>query len=206
MCFEIPGLDELQHLAIEVGEVGEVGSEETLALENGKPLLDLIHPGAMNRCEVHTKPRVSCQPGARDLAVMNADVVADEVNAGDSGRCHRIDLLEQFEKFNLALPLAKNSGYLPGSRVESGEEVDRAFSNVLVLEAYGHVVALRGLGRRRACSRLERGLLVEAQHAFVRLQRPRVEVTNCCYLRVEGFVPRHLRTQPVVHSPRLQLV
>jgi len=70
----------------EVVEIGEVGNGEALALEDREPLLDLVHPGAVDGREVHAEAGMPREPGAGELAFVGADVVADQVDEGDLGR------------------------------------------------------------------------------------------------------------------------
>lgn len=90
----IPLGDERVDLGGEVIEVGEVGSAESLPAQNGKPLLDLIHPGTVYGSEVHDETRMSLQPRASELALVDADVVADDMNRLHLLRCVFVDRFE----------------------------------------------------------------------------------------------------------------
>ena len=61
----------------------EVREAESLALENAEPLLDLVHPGAMDGREEEAKARMSREPRLYLLPFVNAHVVEHDVNRLD---------------------------------------------------------------------------------------------------------------------------
>jgi hypothetical protein len=75
----VPLVDERKHLRLQVSEIGEVWGTETLALQDREPLLDLVHPRAVHRREVHLKTWVRGEPRTNQLAVVDAEVVTDGV-------------------------------------------------------------------------------------------------------------------------------
>ena len=163
-CASVPVIDEGDDLLFEVGEVVEVRCHQALALKNREPLLDLIHPGAVDGCEMHRESRVRCEPRARELAAMDADVVADEVDLRDVRWRFGVDLLEEFQEFQLSFSSAQNPKDFARTSVEGRKEVERPFPHVFVLEAHRDLIHSGGLGWRRSGPRLERGLFVEGQH------------------------------------------
>ena len=52
----------------------EVGESESLPLENAEPLLDLVHPRAMNGREVELEPGVLSEPSLDELPLVHADI------------------------------------------------------------------------------------------------------------------------------------
>ena len=90
----VPLFDEREDLGLEIREVGEVWGAQSLALQDREPLLNLVHPRAMNRREVHPRPWVCSQPRSRELAVVDAEVVAEQVDQRDRGRSRSIDQFE----------------------------------------------------------------------------------------------------------------
>jgi hypothetical protein len=83
MCVGVPLVDEGENALFEGVEVGEVGRGHPLALKDGKPLLDLVHPRAVHRREVHLEVRMLREPCAYELAVVDAEAVAKQVNERD---------------------------------------------------------------------------------------------------------------------------
>ena len=53
------------------GVLAKYGDGEALALEDGEPLLDLIHPGAVDGREVHAEAGMPREPGAGELALLD---------------------------------------------------------------------------------------------------------------------------------------
>jgi len=66
----IPCSNELVNLSLEHRLRCKIDDTKTLPLENRKPLLDLIHPGAMDRSEMEDKAGMALQPLADFLAMM----------------------------------------------------------------------------------------------------------------------------------------
>ena len=83
MCHLVPFSNKLFDLSLEHRLRRKVSDAKTLPLENRKPLLDLIHPRAMDRGEMEDKARMTLQPLADFLALMRGDIVADDMNRGD---------------------------------------------------------------------------------------------------------------------------
>ena len=84
----VPFINECEQLVLEFLKAGEIRRHEPFALQDGEPLLDLVHPGTMDGREVHAKPWMLLEPRADLLALMHSKVVADEVDecyrAGES--------------------------------------------------------------------------------------------------------------------------
>src|SRR3954466_13303843 len=81
----VPLGDELEDGPLEGGEVGEVGRAEALATEDAEPLLDRVHPGAVDRGEVGDEAGVGGEPGTDEFAVMDRDIVGEQMDRGDRG-------------------------------------------------------------------------------------------------------------------------
>ena len=99
----IPFGDELVDGVLEGGQIGEVGRPKTLASEGPKPLLHGVHPGTVDRREMGDEPRVSSEPRADELAVMDRDVVGQQVDCGHRGGEGLIEELQEGEILDLAL-------------------------------------------------------------------------------------------------------
>src|SRR5580658_1057607 len=133
MCVGVPLVDEGENAFFEGIEVGEVGRGHALALQDGKPLLDLVHPRAVHGREVHLKARMVREPRAYQLAVVDAEVVAKQVNERDGFGRVAIDPLEQLDELHLALAAPQDADHLAAARVERREELERTLALVLVL-------------------------------------------------------------------------
>ena len=102
MCSLVPFDDELLDLGLEHRLRGKVGNAQPLPLENRKPLLNLIHPRAMDRGEMEDKAGMALQPLADFLAMMRGDVVADHVDRRNRRGNLRIKRGQKRDTFPLA--------------------------------------------------------------------------------------------------------
>jgi hypothetical protein len=93
---------------------------------------------------VHLEARMLREPRSYELAVMNAEIVADQMNERHGLGRFAIDLLEQLDELCLALAQAQDAEHLPAARVERSEELERAFALVFVLQVDGHAAGLGG--------------------------------------------------------------
>ena len=55
----------------------------------------------------------------------------------DRRRCRAIYRLEQLDEFDLPFAFAEDAEDPAGARIEGGEQIERAFANVLVLDGNG---------------------------------------------------------------------
>src|SRR5512145_257647 len=147
----VPLRDEGEDFLLQLRDIREVGSGEPLPLQDGEPLFDLVHPGAVHGREVHLEARMLLEPGANLLAVMNADVVADDVDELDLRRRFLVDLLQEFDELDLSLSPTTDSEDLSGPGVERSKEIERTLALVFVLDTHGYEARLRWTCRR--CSR-----------------------------------------------------
>ena len=94
----------------------------------------------------------------------------------------------------------------PVRGVEGSEQVQRALTNVLVLDHDRPVPRPRRTVTRCSRSRLERGLLVERQYTLMGTERARVQVADAVDGRAEFLVARDLAAQPVMDPPWFELL
>src|SRR4029079_4372642 len=146
---------------LERREVGEGGRAEALASEDAEPLLDRVHPRAVDRGEVGDETRMSCEPLADELAMMDRAVVGEQVERGARGGYGLVEVIEEGEVLDLALASGGHAVDLPRAGVEGGEQVGGTSAHVLVLDLQ-RTTRLRRAGRHPAWSRLERGHLIQA--------------------------------------------
>ena len=78
--------------------------------------------------------RVGGEPLLDELAVMDRDVVGEQVDRGDRRRDGLIEVLQEGEVLDLALAAGGDPVDLAGAGVEGGEQVGRASARVLVLD------------------------------------------------------------------------
>src|SRR5205085_11298050 len=81
----IPLDDERVDPGLKVAEVTEVGSRKTFPLQDREPLLDLIHPRAVNGGEMETEACMPLEPDLYLLAGVHSQVVAVNVDQRDRG-------------------------------------------------------------------------------------------------------------------------
>ena len=147
-----------------------------------------------------------CEPGTGELAFMGDDIVADQVDERDLVGCAVIDLLQQFDELDLALALAADANDLASAGIEASEQVESASASVFVLDVDRNAARQRRSVGRRPRTWLDRGFLVEREDALVGFERPRVKLAQIENGLAERRIPRHLRAQPVVDAPGLELL
>src|SRR5215212_3683808 len=196
----VPLVDEGGDLDGEVGAVGEVRVAEALAAEDAEPLLDLIHPGAMHGGEVHPEAGMGCQPRPDRCAMMDADVVTDQMDGGDRGWDELVEVVEEAEAFHLALAAELAGGDCPAACIEGGEELEGAVARVFMFEL-DRVAGAGGSGGRATVARLQGGHLIQAEHGLPRRQGTSVEVGNLADRLLEGGIPRRAGMEPEMAAP-----
>jgi hypothetical protein len=117
----IPLGDELMDSALKGGEIGEVGGPQALAAQDAEPLFDRIPPGPVDGREVGDEARVGGQPGLDLLAVMDRNIVGEQMDRGQRGREGAVEMLQEAELLHLALAARGPAIVLPRARVEGGE-------------------------------------------------------------------------------------
>src|SRR4051794_15167656 len=116
----VPLGDELVDGALEGGEVGEIGRPEALASEDAEPLLDRVHPGAVDRGDVGTETRMVVQPAPYERAVMDRDVVGEQVDGGDRGGDGPGGGVQEGQGIGLAVASGGDPGRAAGGGGEGG--------------------------------------------------------------------------------------
>lgn len=204
MSVLVPLRDEGQDLGCQFIEVLEVGRPEALAPKNREPLLDLVHPGAVDRSVVELEARMLNQPGPEELALVDANVVANHMDDLDLSRGRAMDLGQQRDHLLLTLSTMQLAEDLARLDIEGGEEVACAFPLILVLESDGDQAWAGWLGLRRPGSRLNRSQLVERDNSLRGDRLARVEVEDVEHNGSERCITRNLGTQPVMDPPWFQ--
>lgn len=202
----IPLVDEAQDLAFQILKTSKARGNQALALDDGEPLLDLVHPGAVHRREVEPEPRMPLEPGLDLFTPVGAYVVADDMDDLDRSWGSAVYLFEKFNDFTLAFSLSADPDSFTSARIEGGQQVQRPLALILMFEFDRYATRRSGLGLGWTWSWLERGLLVHAEHLFLRPERTRVQVHDVERLLPERFVTRYLAAEPVVDAPGLELL
>ncbi len=205
MSGRVPLGDELVESSLEGGEVGEVGGAEAFASEDPEPLLDRVHPGAVDRGDVSDETRVGSEPAADERPMMDRDVVGEQVDRRDRGGDGPVEVLQEGEIFDLAFAPGGDAVALAGAGVEGGNQVGGASSLVLVLDLPGST-GLRRAGGDAAWSGLERGHLVETEHHLVIGEQAGQQVSDGPNLGGKGRVTGPAWMEPDVRSPGLQAI
>ena len=202
----VPLGDELVSFYRKVRLAIEVGDAEPLALQNAEPLLDLVHPGGMNRREVENKSRMVFEPGSDLLAVMGRDVVENEMNGRNRGWNFGFEIFEKRDVLPLPFAVERVAVDLTAAGVEGGEKLECAATLVFVLDMVGDIPRQCGFGRMGTRSRLKRGLFIDREHDLVVAERAGVEVDNLFDPLIELGVAGRLGAKPHVDSPGFQFV
>src|SRR5258708_7045194 len=75
MRVEVPIVDKGNESIRQLGQASKVRNAESLALQNTKPLLDLVHPGTMDWRKMADKARMGLQPRLHLLSLVHLQVV-----------------------------------------------------------------------------------------------------------------------------------
>ena len=201
----VPLFDERVESFGQMGLVFEVGDAKPLALQDAKPLFDLVHPRTVDWWMMEHEPRMFGQPGLNLFSLVHAKVVEHDINDGDGRRDLEVQLLQEFDELLLSLAIGGVSVDFARARVERGEQIQGTTAIVLMLDAYW-LIWFGGQGRRIPGTRLQAGLLIFAQDHFMRPQPTRIEITDRPRQLREGGIARHLGRQPHLMTPRFQPV
>lgn len=123
MGLVVPFRNEVFEFCSQHGLGRKVDNAQPLALQNRKPLLDLVHPGTMPRRKVEEKARMRLHPLLDLFAVMGRDIVTDEVDSLDDGRNFPVQMLQKGEKLALPLALVTLAIDMPGPRIKGGTQI-----------------------------------------------------------------------------------
>lgn len=202
---DVPFGDEGLDPVFEFVKIRKIRSGESFSLEDREPLLDLIHPRTVNGREMKAESWMLSEPSLNLLALVQDQVVADDVNERDRARRVAIEGLEKFDEVFLTFSSPTDSGDRTAPSIKSSEQLKGAAALILVFE----MNRKSGLGRARDARsrpRLERGLLIYTKYALVRFQISCVEIAHVLGPATKLLVSRCLGAQPVVYSPRLESI
>ena len=121
--------DEVIDVGPELLDAGETGGGKGIALQDGKPDLDLVEPGAVGRGEVKADVAVAGEP-AIALGLVGRKVVEDDVDF--LARIGRDNAVHEVEELDAPPPLLVGGRHFAGGHLEGGEQGDGAVALVLV--------------------------------------------------------------------------
>lgn len=202
----VPLRDELHDGLIQRLFGREIGETKAFPLKNAEPLLDLIHPGAMDRGEMELKPGVLLEPFPHLFPMVDTHIVTDDVNDGNGGGRLPIDPVEKADEFLLSLAAEVQTDDFAGSGIEGRKEVQGPISFVLMLDQIGLVSRLCGLGGEEPGSWLQGCFLIHRENRLVGSKGPGIQVDDVCNTRIEGVVPWVFGGEPHVVAPGLELM
>ena len=143
------------------GFVSKVGNHQPLSLQDTEPLLDLIHPRAMDRWMVELESGMFFQPSLHLFASVHSQVIHHQMDFGDGGVDLTIQLLQELNELLLTFSLSRVGEDMANPSIEGCEEIQCTFSFVLMLDANRQSWFGRQC-RRQASPLLQAGLLVNA--------------------------------------------
>src|SRR6266568_7175809 len=183
---------EAEEPLFDCGEVGEVVGLQHLALDDREVDLELVEPAGVDwQVDEDEILVVALEAVNRALAAVGGAVVDDPEDAPGGGvglpGHHLRD--QAVERFDAALRLAAVEQLRPPD-VPGGQVAERAHPLVLVLEQLSGTAGKRRRRRMQARPRLDRRLLVGAEHQLARVQQlaleaAGVEVEDPCGLDAE---------------------
>jgi hypothetical protein len=133
----VPFGDELFQLRLQVSQRRKVDKPPARALKDREPLLRLVQPRAVHRCEVQHKAWMGRQPSADCLAVRRSGIIADEMNRHDRGRNLGVQMLQEGAELTLPLAHIALAIHLSCAGVQPGKEIQRPSAPVRMLYPFG---------------------------------------------------------------------
>lgn len=104
MSVLVPLFDELTDPIAQILNRFEVRDLESFPLENAEPLFDLVHPRAVDWGKVKKEAAVFAQPLQDLFPLMNAQVVADNMDLGNMRRDRIFEVLQEGDELYLPFP------------------------------------------------------------------------------------------------------
>src|SRR5246127_751893 len=139
----------------------EGGAVQRFSFQDREPDFDLVEPRGPRRGEMEVNVGVALEPTI-GLGLVRVEVVEDDMNG-----CVRIsgdDIVHEVEEFDAPSALLVSGGHLAGGHFEGGEQRRGAVA-LIVVAVTGQRSAIRKLQiALRSLQRLDRGLLVDADH------------------------------------------
>jgi len=172
-------------------------------LQDAEPLLDLIDPRAMDGGEMELEARMFLKPFLSLFAVMDTDIVANDVNQSNLGWGGLIHVLKEGDEFLLPFTSEAWACDMPGSCIEGGKEVKGSIPSVLMFDTVGDISGLCWLCGTNPWPRLKRGFLIDTQYDLLGSKRTAVEVNDLSNGLIESCISGMFWAQPQVVTPWL---
>ena len=152
-------------------------------------------------CEMHLETWVSPQPRTHHLAMMDTEVVADQVNFRDRHRSSSVDFFQQLDKFSLTLATTKDSNHLARARIQSSKQIQCPVAPILMLDMdRNRAWPCRGRAML-ARAWLDRCFLIDTKDPFIRFQGACIQIAQLHNLGSKPLIQRRLAVEPVVGAP-----
>src|SRR5258707_10739657 len=157
--------DVTHELASEILYGGEDTSGNNVALDLGKPNLDLIEPAGIGRSVMDPNGRVSLKEFKNFLSFVCTQVIGNHVDLATCWLTNH-DLCKEVDELGTGVPCAGFSQHLAGLSVQSAVERKRSMAVVLEAMSFGPAGRKRQ-NRVQAIQRLDGALLVNAEYSGV---------------------------------------
>lgn len=147
------------------------------------------------------KTWVFAQPFQDLLALVDTQVVANDMNRGDVIRDLGIQIFQEADELHLSFSPEAPAVNVACPGVKSGKEVERSLAGVFVFDPYGFL-GFRRFGRLLSSPGLQRGFFIKAEDYLVGMQRAGVQFAGFPHLGIECVIAGCLVPKPHVMSPR----
>src|SRR5205823_7740462 len=174
-------------------------------LEDAKPLLNLVHPGTVNRHKETDEAGMRLEPCLNLFPFMDTGIIKHEKDALHPGWGLSVKFGKQGDEFFLAFAQGGESRDFARARVKGSEQMECSGSFVLVLQARWQARSGRQ-GGNYARTRLQIRLLIDAQHQLPVSERAGVQLNDFLNLFGKPLIARDFGRQPEVMSPRLEFM
>src|SRR5260221_993323 len=157
--------DVAHQLVCEILYGGKDTSRNNVALDLGKPNLDLIEPAGIGRGVMDPNGRVSLKEFKNFLSFVCTQVIGNHVDLATCWLTNH-DLCKEVDELGTGVPCAGFSQHLAGLSVQSAVERKRSMAVVLEAMSFGPAGRKRP-NRVQAIQRLDGALLVNAEYSGV---------------------------------------
>ena len=175
-------------------------------MQDTEPLLDLVHPGAVNGSKVKLKPGMFLEPFLDLFAMMSSDVVTNDMNQSDLRWNFPVYMIEKGDELLLSFAAAAPADDLSRPGIEGGKKIQGSVPFVLMFDEVGKVARFCWLCGANSRSRLEGGLFVERKDDFMGTERAGMRIDEGSNAFVEGFIPGVLCGEPHMAAPGLDFM
>lgn len=109
------------------------------------------------------EPWVPAQPFGDLFALVNTQVVTNNMNRGDVIWDQAVEVIQEADEFDLPFASETSPVDLTCPGIESGKEIECAFTEVFVFKEH-RFLGFRRFGGLLTCTGLQGGFLIETEH------------------------------------------